>query len=169
MTIGAYWLLAVFLYSYFVLVPSLLPEARAAAQARLLYFVQWNRLLLLAGMGAAVWFARGTDWRLTYLRLAVGVGIGFVLRIGTNQAIARGDYQVGSFHDLAWIAPWLCYAWAAAEAPASPLARTRKRRSSRGAVGGPAGRARAPDSAHRLQRPQSRVRRATRSTPSGSF
>ena len=43
-----------------------------------------------------------------------------MLRIGTNQAIARGDYQVGSFHDLAWIAPWLCYAWAAAEAPASP-------------------------------------------------
>ena len=121
MTIGAYWLLAVFLYSYFVLVPSLLPEARAAAQVRLLLFVQYNRLLLLAGMGAAVWFARGTDWRLTYLRLAVGIGIGFVLRIGTNQAIARGDYQVGSFHDLAWIAPWLCYAWAAAEAPASPL------------------------------------------------
>ena len=29
MTIGAYWLLAVFLYSYFVLVPSLIPEARA--------------------------------------------------------------------------------------------------------------------------------------------
>ena len=96
MTIGAYWLLAVFLYSYFVLVPSLLPEARAAAQARLLYFVQSNRLLLLAGHGAAVWFARGTDWRSTYLQMAVGVGIGFVLRFGTNQAIARGDYQVGS-------------------------------------------------------------------------
>jgi two-component system NtrC family sensor kinase len=120
MTIGAYWLLAVFLYSYFVLVPSLLPEARPAAQARLLFFVQSNRLLLLAGMAAAVWFARGTDWRLTYLRLAVGVGVGFVLRLGTNQAITRGDYQPGSFYDFAWIAPWLCYAWAAAGAPASP-------------------------------------------------
>ena len=54
--------------------------------------------------------------------MAVGVGIGFVLRLGTNQAIARGDYQVGSFYDLAWIAPWLCYAWAAPEAPASPRA-----------------------------------------------
>jgi PAS domain S-box-containing protein len=119
MTIGAYWLLAVFLYSYFVLVPSLLPEAQPAAQARLLYFVQSNRLLLLAAMAAAAWFARDTDWRSTYLRMAVGVGIGFVLRLGTNQAIARGDYQVGSFHDLAWIAPWLCYAWAAAGAPPS--------------------------------------------------
>ncbi len=120
MTIGAYWLFAVFLYSYFVLVPSLLPEAVPAAQARLLSFIQWNRLLLLAGMAAAVWFARGTDWRPTYLRLAVGVGIGFVWRISTSQAIARGDYQVGTFYDFAWIAPWLCYAWAAAEAPASP-------------------------------------------------
>ncbi len=91
-----------------------------AAQERLLLFIQFNRLLLLVAMGAAVWFGRGTDWRLTYLRLAVGVGIGFVLRLGTNQAIAHGEYQVGSFHDLAWIAPWLCYAWAAAEAPASP-------------------------------------------------
>ena len=120
MTIGAYWLLAVFLYSYFVLVPSLITEARPAAQARLLTFVQSNRLILLVAMGAAVWFARGTGWRSTYLRLAVGVGVGFVLRLGTNQAIARGEYQVGSLHDLAWIAPWLCYAWAAADAPASP-------------------------------------------------
>ena len=135
MTIGAYWLLAVFLYSYFVLVPSLMPEARDAAQERLLYFVQSNRLLLLVGMAAAVWFARGTDWRSTYLRMAVGVGIGFVLRLGTNQAIARGVYQVGSFHDLAWIAPWLCYAWAAAEAPASPPRAPADRRSARDAVG----------------------------------
>ena len=51
MTICAYWLLAVFLYSYFVLVPSLLPEARDAAQSRLLYYVQWNRLILLAALG----------------------------------------------------------------------------------------------------------------------
>ncbi len=120
MTIGAYWLLAVFLFTYFILVPSLLPEARAAAQARLLYFVQYNRLLLLAGLAAAVWFARGTDWRSTYLKMGVGVGVGFVLRLGTNQAIARGDYHVGSLYDLAWIAPWLCYAWAAMDAPASP-------------------------------------------------
>jgi len=119
-TIGAYWLLAVFIYSYFVLVPSLIPEARLHAQARLLHFVEVNRLLLLAGMTAAVWLSRGIDWRSTYLTLAVGVGIGFILRLGTNQAIASGEYQVGSLHDLAWIAPWLCYAWAAADTPPSP-------------------------------------------------
>jgi len=120
MTIGAYWLFGIFLYSYFVLAPSLLPEAQAAAQGRLLLFVQVNRLMLLAALSAAVWVARRTSWRGTYLRMAVGVALGYVLRLATNHAILRGDYQVGSFHDLAWIAPWLCYAWAAAEAPASP-------------------------------------------------
>jgi two-component system NtrC family sensor kinase len=122
LTIGAYWLLAVFIYSYFVLVPSLIPALLPQAQARLLNFVQANRLLLVIGMSAAVWLARSTSWRSTYLRLAIGAAIGFVLRLATSQAIARGEYQVGSLHDLAWIAPWLCYAWAAIDAPRSPAA-----------------------------------------------
>ena len=120
MTIAAYCLLAVFVYSYFVLVPSIVHEARPAAQVRLLAFVQINRLLLLMAVAAAFWFGRNTPWRPTYLRLAVGVAIGFVLRGIASGAIARGEYQVGSIYDLAWIAPWLFYAWAAAETPPSP-------------------------------------------------
>jgi hypothetical protein len=119
--LAAYGLLAVFVYAYFVLVPSLIPFERPQAEARLLYFVQANRLLLLIGMVWALWVARATAWRATYLRLASGVAIGFVLRLATSMAIARGEYQVGSVHDLAWIVPWLCYAWAAHEAPASPV------------------------------------------------
>jgi PAS domain S-box-containing protein len=118
--LATYGLLAVFVYSYFVLVPSLAPGAQGVAETRLLYFVQANRLLLLAGLAAALWIARGTNWRATYARLAIGVAIGFTLRIGTNMAISRGEYYVGSIHDLAWIVPWLCYAWAASEAPSSP-------------------------------------------------
>ena len=119
MTIGAYWLLAVFLYSYFVLVPSLMPEARPAAQERLLYFVQSNRLLLLVGMAAAVWYRAAHDLAADYLRLAVGVGIGFLLR-WHQSGDRRGEYQVGTLYDLAWIAPWLCYAWAAADGAKTP-------------------------------------------------
>jgi PAS domain S-box-containing protein len=120
MIIAAYCLLGVFVYSYFVLLPSLLPDALPNAQARLLYFVQANRLVLLACMAAAVWFARATAWRATYLRLAVGIAIGFLVRVVANQAIASGEYQVGGFYDLAWIVPYLFYAWAAIESPASP-------------------------------------------------
>jgi PAS domain S-box-containing protein len=119
--LAAYGLLAVFVYAYFVLVPSLVPFERPQAEARLLYLVQANRLLLLIGMLWALWAARATAWKTTYARLASGVAIGFVLRVATSMAIARGEYQVGSIHDLAWIVPWLCYAWAASEAPASPI------------------------------------------------
>jgi PAS domain S-box-containing protein len=121
MTMAAYCLLAVFLYSYFVLVPSIIPEARPGAQVRLLAFVQINRLVLLIAVAAAFWFGRQTSWRPIYLRLALGAAIGFVLRAVASGAIARGDYQVGSMYDLAWIAPWLFYAWAAADAPPSPV------------------------------------------------
>jgi PAS domain S-box-containing protein len=124
MTMAAYCLLAVFLYSYFVLLPSLNPETRDAAQARLLDFVQANRLLLLSALTGAVFVARRTPWRVTYLQLAVGVGIGFVMRLVTNRAIASGDYQVGGFYDLAWIVPYLFYALAAAESPSSPVSET---------------------------------------------
>jgi PAS domain S-box-containing protein len=117
--LGAAGLLAVFIYSYFVLLPSLVPEPGSDAQSRLLVLIQANRFLQLAGLLAAVWIGRNTAWHATYVRLAVGVGIGFVLRIGTSLAIARGDYRPGTLHDLAWITPWLFYAWAAYMAPRS--------------------------------------------------
>jgi PAS domain S-box-containing protein len=119
--LAACGLLAIFVYSYFVLVPSLVPAAEDRARSTLLLFVQINRLLLLVGLIGAAWFARKTDWYSTYLRLAVGVAIGFVLRIGTSLAISRGEYHPGSVHDFAWIVPWLCYAWAALEAPPSSV------------------------------------------------
>jgi two-component system NtrC family sensor kinase len=121
MTVIAYCLLGVFVYSYFVILPSLVPGDDAKAQTRLLYFVQANRLVLLIAMATAVWAARRTRWRSTYIRLAIGIAIGLVLRENANEAIARGEYHVGSVHDLAWIVPWLFYAWAAADAP--PTAR----------------------------------------------
>jgi PAS domain S-box-containing protein len=113
-------LLAIFVYTYFVLVPSLVPELRDGTQGRLLVLVQLNRLALLTAVLVLTWMAHGSEWRLTYQRLALGIGVGFVLRFGTNLSIQRGDYQNGMLHDLAWIVPWLCYAWAAWEAPASP-------------------------------------------------
>ena len=119
--LAAYGLLAVFIYCYFVLVPSLVPGAELRAERTLLALVQVNRGLLLGALLATLWFARATEWRQTYVRLVVGVAIGFVLRIGANLAIARGEYQPGSVHDLAWIVPLLCYAWAALDAPSSSL------------------------------------------------
>jgi PAS domain S-box-containing protein len=117
--LAANGLLAVFVYAYLVLVPSVVPTMVVEAQDKLLLLVQINRALYLSGLLAAAWFASRTTWQSTYLRLAFGSAIGFILRVGTSLAIARGNYQVGGPHDLAWIIPWLCLAWAAAESPAS--------------------------------------------------
>ena len=40
--------------------------------------------------------------------------------MATSSAIADGRYHVGTLYDFAWIVPYLFYAWAASEAPASP-------------------------------------------------
>ena len=116
--LASYGLLAIFLYTYFVLVPSLvLPEAEA--QVALLALVQINRGALAAGFLAVAWAARRTPWRPTYLWVAGGVTVGFFLRIVTSRAIVEGSYQSGTLLDLAWIVPFVCYAVAATAAPRS--------------------------------------------------
>ena len=117
--LASHGLLAVFVYAYLVLVPSVVPTMTVEAQDKLLFLVQINRALYLSGLLAAAWFASRSNWQATYLRLAAGAAVGFILRVGASLAIVRGNYQVGSPYDLAWIIPWLCLAWAAAESPAS--------------------------------------------------
>ena len=116
---GTYGLAAVFVYSYFVLIPPLVPGG-GNAQTTLLQLVQVNRALLLASTTVLMFFARRTVWFATYRWLAIGNGAGFLLRIFTSMAIARGAYQSGGVYDLAWIVPFLCYLNAVFVAPDSP-------------------------------------------------
>ena len=118
--LASYALFAVFVYSYFVLIPGVLP-AGPDAQASLLGMVQVNRLLLMVGMIAGAWVARRTIWRRTYVLLGIGASLGFFLRIITSNAIIEGSYRSGSLYDLAWIIPFLMYLWAVIEAPVSTL------------------------------------------------
>ncbi|HEX9367197.1 MAG TPA: PAS domain S-box protein, partial [Vicinamibacterales bacterium] len=115
----SYAMLIGFIYAYFIMVPSVVPAAGSSPQAALLALVQVQRLLLLAGLGISVWLAWETPWRKTFERLAAGAAVGFFLRFGTSGAISRGLYHEGSVYDLAWIVPFMCYLWAAIEAPAS--------------------------------------------------
>jgi PAS domain S-box-containing protein len=119
--IASYGLLAVFIYTYFVLVPGLVPGI-TGAQSTLLKLVQVNRALLLIATLWALFDAWRTPWRRTYVLLAAGTSLGFCLRIVTSQAIMDGRYQTGTLYDLAWIAPFLCFAGAALSAPDSPRA-----------------------------------------------
>ncbi len=117
--LAGYGLLAVFIYSYFVLIPGITPVG-STAQINLLKLIQLNRALLFAGFAWAMIAARRTPWFAAYAWLAAATGVGFFLRIATSLAIARGAYQSGTIYDMAWIVPFLCYAGAALVAPASP-------------------------------------------------
>jgi len=64
-------------------------------------------------------FSAGTPWRATFGRLAVGTGIGFALRLVTNNAISADRYHEGTIYDFAWIVPYGSFLWAAMEAPAT--------------------------------------------------
>ena len=123
LALASYGLVVVFIYSYFVLVPGLVPGARDP-QLALFQFVQVNRALLFGSMTWVTIVARRTSWYRPYLYLAIGTGVGFFLRIATSLAIVRGSYSVGTLYDLAWILPFLLYVWAALAAPDSPAEST---------------------------------------------
>ncbi len=117
--IAGWGLFAAFFFSYFVMIPSVVPDRGETAQVTLLVIAQALRFVMLAALCATAWVARGTPWAATFVTLAVGVGIGFFLRIDTSLAILSGNYQSGTPRDLAWIIPYLCYTGAALFAPAS--------------------------------------------------
>ncbi len=118
LVLASYGLLAVFIYSYFILIPGLTPGA--SQEVPLFKLVQLNRALLFGSTAAVMVVARRTPWYPAYLWLTIGTGVGFFLRITTSLAIVRGNYQSGTLYDLAWILPFLCYARAALAAPESP-------------------------------------------------
>ena len=102
-------LLLAFFYTYFIMIPGVLPDARSGAQLTLLVTAQALRLVMLLAVGAVAWSTRRSPWGPTFLTIAVGVGIGFFLRIDTSRAILSGNYQSGTIRDFAWIIPFLGY------------------------------------------------------------
>ncbi|HVB37247.1 MAG TPA: hypothetical protein VND92_01875, partial [Vicinamibacterales bacterium] len=112
-------IVAGFLYSFFIVAPSFALAQQGNAMTALDVFVSLQRVLLLVGVVWAVYDARGTAWQPVYLRMAVGVAIGVVLRELTVRAAAAGTYHTGSLYDLNWMLPLVCYAWAAETAPSS--------------------------------------------------
>jgi PAS domain S-box-containing protein len=115
----SYALLTGFVFAYFIMVPSVVPAAGPEPQATLLTLVQMQRFVLVGGLAVCVIASRGTPWRPTFLRLAIGAGLGFFLRLVASGAISGNRYHEGSWYDLAWIVPFACYLWAAIEAPRS--------------------------------------------------
>jgi PAS domain S-box-containing protein len=106
-----------FLYSFFVTDPDGGPGA-----ASLTLVSELQQGLVMLGMIAATVVGRGTPWRRTYRRLALGAFVGFVTLTLTNIEITQGIYRSGFVYDFTWILPFSFFPWAAATAPASDIA-----------------------------------------------
>ena len=103
LVLASYGLLCVFVYAYFVMVPSLV-RGQEEANYALLSLVQVNRAVLFVATIAALYYAWNTRWHATYACLALATGLGLALRFATNIAILHGTYHTGTLYDLAWIA-----------------------------------------------------------------
>src|SRR4029450_4468215 len=75
---ASYASLMMFVYAYFVLVPSVVPvSARPSPQSVLLTLVQLQRLILFGGLAASAWVARDTSWGRAFMAMAGATGAGF--------------------------------------------------------------------------------------------
>src|SRR5215510_522724 len=104
-----------FLYSFFVSAPNGTSSAPLSLQA----VSELQQALVVTGMAAAMWVARGTPWSGTYRRLALGGVVAFVTLTISNLGSGQGLYRSGFVYDLSWILPFAFFPWAAASAPES--------------------------------------------------
>ncbi len=108
-----------FLYSHFVISPDLSPVTAQHPSGALILLCEFQQFVVCAGVGAAAFVARDLPWGRTYLRLAIGLFVNFVILSITNAEIWQGMYRPGFVYDVIWIMPFAFYPWAAATAPTS--------------------------------------------------
>lgn len=117
--LASYGLLGVFLYAYFVFVPSLVVTAHEA-DATLLTLVEANRVLLAGGALLALCGGWRTAWRGAYGYVAAGSTIALILPLAGGLNVT-GPFAT-TLSGIAWLASYLFYAKAALAAPPSPSA-----------------------------------------------
>ena len=109
-----------FLYWSLIIAPGMDPAQSALALRMLAIIGPLVRLVAVVALLLAAVAARTSAWAAVYQRLALGLGLAFVVLIVLSLATVRGDYHTGSVTDIGWILPFFFAAWAAAAAPASP-------------------------------------------------
>lgn len=106
-----------FLYSFFVSVPDAGPLATGHGSISLLIVSGLQQALVLTGMIAATFVARGTPWCDTYRRLALGALVSFTALALSNLQAGLGLSRAAFVYDFTWILPFAFYPWAATCAP----------------------------------------------------
>ena len=111
-----------FLYWSLIIAPANDPAQTSIGLRALAIIGPIVRLVSVAGLLLAARSAGPGAWTDVYRRLALGMGLAFVILIGLSVMTVHGSYGTGSPADAGWMIPFFFAAWAAAGAPASPAA-----------------------------------------------
>ncbi len=112
--------LAGYLYSYVVMSVEMAGPSVSGSMLSLVLLSELQQLLVVGGLVAAAAVAWHGPWRRTYLRLAAGALVGFVMLTFTNHGIWQGDYRSVFVYDFTWLLPsFFLFPWAVEASPAS--------------------------------------------------
>jgi PAS domain S-box-containing protein len=109
-----------FLYWSLIIAPAADPVQSSSALRMLAIVGPIVRLAAATGLLLAAVAAGNNAWAAVYRRLAVGLGLAFVILVVLSFTAIRGDYRTGAAMDVGWMLPFFFAAWAAATSPASP-------------------------------------------------
>jgi PAS domain S-box-containing protein len=108
-----------FLYWSLIIAPANNPAEASMGLRALAIIGPIVRLVSVAGFLWAAASAGASAWAEVYRRLALGMGLAFLILIGLSVMTVRGSYGTGSPADIGWMLPFFFAAWAAAASPAS--------------------------------------------------
>jgi PAS domain S-box-containing protein len=109
-----------FLYWSLIIAPANDPAQTAMGLRSLAIIGPIVRLASVAGLLLAARSAGTSAWAGVYWRLAVGMGIAFIILVGLPATAVLDRYGTGSPADIGWMIPFFFAAWAASTSPASP-------------------------------------------------
>jgi PAS domain S-box-containing protein len=109
-----------FLYWSLIIAPANDPAQTSVGLQSLAIIGPIVRLASVAGLLLAAKSAGRSPWAGVYRRLALGMGLAFVILVGLSVMTVPGSYGTGSPSDIGWMIPFFFAAWAASMAPASP-------------------------------------------------
>jgi PAS domain S-box-containing protein len=109
-----------FLYWSLIIAPGTAPEQSPLALRMLAIIGPLVRLSAMVGLFLAARSAGKGPWAAVYLRMAIGLGLAFLLLVALGFVTVDGSYRTGAIPDIGWMLPFFFTASAVSIAPSSP-------------------------------------------------
>jgi PAS domain S-box-containing protein len=105
--------LIVFLFAYFLLVPTSIPDGSSQAVQGIRNLGLFVRGGILLATGALAWHCRGRSWGRAYLTLFLAFILSSTVRLFIDDPQRRFNDYSATPYDLAWLLPFFALAWMA--------------------------------------------------------